>query len=107
MSLKDKNDQQIYEMQVTNINRTSTKLNYGDKDLYAYTETYYKSMIGKCVFVLQPNSTANEMKKAKEVLDELIDQKASVVYIVDNPNEKYLNPKLKKVEERYCMFDCF
>lgn len=79
----------------------------GDKDLYAYTETYYKSMIGKCVFVLQPNSTANEMKKAKEVLDELIDQKASVVYIVDNPNEKYLNPKLKKVEERYCMFDCF
>lgn len=35
-SLKDKNDQQIYEMQVTNINRTSTKLNYGDKDLYAY-----------------------------------------------------------------------
>ena len=24
----------------------------GDKDLYAYTETYYKSMIGKCVFVL-------------------------------------------------------
>lgn len=59
--------------------------------IYAYTETYPKSLIGKRVFVLQPNSTANEMKKAKEVLDELIAKKASVVYIVDSPNKKYLN----------------
>lgn len=47
------------------------------------------------------------MKKAKETLDELIAKNASVVYIVDNPNEKYINPKMKKVEERYCLFDCF
>lgn len=47
------------------------------------------------------------MKKAKEVLDELLAKKASVIYIVDSPNKKYLDERLKKVEERYCMFDCF
>jgi len=78
-----------------------------ENKIYAYTETYPKSLIGKRVFILQPNSTANEMKKAKETLDELIAKNASVIYIVDNPNKKYLNEKLKKVEERYCLFDCF
>ena len=47
------------------------------------------------------------MRKAKEIIDDLISKKASVVYIVDDPNEKYLNNKMTKITDRYCLFNCF
>ena len=45
------------------------------------------------------------MRKAKEIIDDLISKKASVVYIVDDPDEKYLNNKMTKITDRYCLLN--